>query len=281
MKILLTGASGFIGKSYLENTRNNKIFTLSRSELHSEKTYKHYVGDLSEKKIRKNIASEKFDLIIHGAWGGLPDRTESANAKNCKIYSNIIEELSSFQNTNHIFLGSCLEYGTINSKVSENISGIDIDNFGETKLNLLNQVIQSGMNYNWLRIFYVFGPYQHPNSLIKSICDAIRNDDTVRIQNPTKAHDFIFIKEVIELIDMFTFQTPENGIYNIGTGTATSIGQIANIILQLFNKKPQFLNSKNESLIADMDKIYKTFGWTSNYNLKLSIEETVQRINLD
>lgn len=281
MKILLTGASGFIGKSYLANTQNNKIFTLSRSELYSDKIYKHYIGDLSEKRFLKNIALEKFDLIIHGAWNGLPDRTKSVNAKNANMYSSIIEELSSFKNAKHIFLGSCLEYGTMNGKVSEDIGGVDIDNFGETKLNLLNQVIKSGVNYNWLRIFYVFGPYQHPNSLIKSICDAIRNNNDVKIQNPTKAHDFIFIKDVIDLIDRFTLQKSMNGIYNIGSGSATSIGQVANIILQLFNKKPQFVNFKDESLIADIDKIYKTFRWLPNYKLKAGIEETVKRINLD
>ena len=79
MKILLTGAGGFIGKNYLENTSYNNVFAVSRSTVESDRIYQNYTGDLTDKSFIKKIAIEKFDVIIHTAWSGLPNRTKDLN----------------------------------------------------------------------------------------------------------------------------------------------------------------------------------------------------------
>ena len=58
MKILLTGANGFIGKNFLDNTTASEIFTVSRSTITSNKIYQNYTGDLAD----KNVAVNKLSL---------------------------------------------------------------------------------------------------------------------------------------------------------------------------------------------------------------------------
>jgi nucleoside-diphosphate-sugar epimerase len=281
MKILLTGADGFIGKNFLENTTFNSIFTVSRSTIESNKIYQNYIGDLTDKSFIKEIAVEKFDIIIHAAWSGLPNLTEDMNLLNFSMYRNMIDELSKNRGTKHIFLGSCLEYGNIKGKVNEGAQGAEIDDFGQTKLKLLKYIELSRINHNWLRLFYVFGPYQHTNSLMRSIQRDIYYKRNIVISNPSKTHDFIYIKDVISLIDKMLNTNLNKGVYNCGNGIPVSLGKIANTVLNIMLKNSEFKEETELALFADINKTKKDFNWSPNYSLESGLIETLKMIKND
>ena len=86
MKILVTGASGFVGKNFLDNTLHKDLFTLSTSNITSHKIHKHFIGNLSDPIFFQGVLNEKFDVVIHLAWIGLPDRTSKVNLQNLNLY---------------------------------------------------------------------------------------------------------------------------------------------------------------------------------------------------
>ena len=281
MKILLTGADGFIGKNFLDNTSFNSVFAVSRSSIESDKIYQKYTGDLTDKNFIKEIALEKFDVIIHAAWSGLPNRTEDVNLFNFNMYRNMIDILSKNRDTKHIFLGSCLEYGNNKRKVNEDTQGIKIDDFGQTKLKLLKYIESSRINYNWLRIFYVFGPYQHTNSLVRTMQRDINYGRNIFISNPNKAHDFIYIKDVISLIDKMLNTNLNKGLYNCGSGIPVSIGKIANTILTIMLKNSKFEEEPDLALFADINKAKRDLNWSPNYSLESGLIDTLKMIKND
>jgi UDP-glucose 4-epimerase len=281
MKILLTGAGGFIGKNYLENTSYNNVFAVSRSTVESDRIYQNYTGDLTDKSFIKKIAIEKFDVIIHTAWSGLPNRTKDLNLLNFTMYTNMIDILSKNRDTKHIFIGSCLEYGNSIGKVHENTQGSQIDNFGQTKLKLLNYIESSGVNYSWLRLFYAFGPYQHAKSLITSIQRDIYYERNIFLSNPNKTHDFIYIKDVISLIDKILDTSLSKGVYNCGSGIPVSISKIANTISNIMLQNSKFKEELEPALFADIDKAKKDLDWSPGYSLKSGLAETLKMIKND
>jgi nucleoside-diphosphate-sugar epimerase len=281
MKILLTGADGFIGKNFLENTTSNSVFTVSRSTIESDKIYQNYIGDLTDESFIKEIAIEKFDMIIHAAWSGLPNLTKNVNLLNFSMYRNIIDVLSKNPGTKHIFLGSCLEYGNIKGEVNEDAQGAEIDNFGQTKLELLKYIRSSKINHNWLRLFYAFGPYQHSNSFMRSIARDIYYGRNIVISNPSKTHDFIYIKDVISLIDKMLNTNINKGVYNCGNGIPVSLGKIANTVLNIMLKNSEFKEETELALFADINKAKKDFNWSPNYSLESGIIETLKMIKND
>jgi len=281
MKILLTGADGFIGKNFLDNTSFNSVFAVSRSSIESDKIYQKYTGDLTDKNFIKEIALEKFDVIIHAAWSGLPNRTKDVNLFNFNMYRNMIDILSKNRDTKHIFLGSCLEYGNNKRKVNEDTQGIKIDDFGQTKLKLLKYIESSRINYNWLRIFYVFGPYQHTNSLVRTMQRDINYGRKIVISNPNKAHDFIYIKDVISLIDKMLNTNLNKGLYNCGSGIPVSIGKIANTILTIMLKNSKFEEEPDLALFADINKAKRDLNWSPNYSLESGLIDTLKMIKND
>ena len=281
MKILLTGAGGFIGKNYLENTISSNIFTVSKSITESKKIYKNYAGDLSDLSFVKKIASEKFDVIIHTAWIGLPKRTTDLNLLNFNMYKTIINIFSASQDTKHIFLGSCLEYGNLIGRASEITEGIEIDNFGQTKRDLLNYVKLSGITYSWIRLFYLFGPHQHINSLTRSLHREILKKQEISLINPNKTHDFIYIKDVVAFIDKVSGTNLISSVYNCGSGDPVSVGQIANTILKIMALNFQFQEQPEPALSADITKAKKDFNWSPSYSIYSGLSETLEMTKND
>jgi nucleoside-diphosphate-sugar epimerase len=281
MKILLTGAGGFIGKNYLKDTVSSKIFTVSNTITDSKKIYKNYAGDLSDIDFVKKIASEKFDAIIHTAWIGLPKRTTDLNLKNLNMYKRIIDIFSASQDTKHVFLGSCLEYGNLIGRVSENNKGIEIDNFGQTKLDLLNYVKLSGISYSWIRLFYLFGPYQHINSLTRSLHRKVLKKQNISLINPNKTHDFIYIKDAVAFIDKISGTNIISSVYNCGSGAPVSVGHIANTILKIMGHNFQFLEQPEPALSADTTKAKKDFNWSPSYSIYSGLSETIGMVKND
>ena len=281
MKILLTGADGFIGRNFLDNTTLSSVFTVSRSTIAADKVYQNYMGDLTDKSLIKDIVTEKFDVIIHAAWSGLPHRTEDMNSLNFNMYRNLIDALSENQSTRHIFLGSCLEYGNNKGKVNEDARGVEIDSFGQTKLRLLKYIEESEINYNWLRLFYVFGPHQHKNSLIRSIQRNIYKEQNIVISNPNTAHDFIYIKDVISLIDKVLNVNLNKGVYNCGSGIPVSIGKIANIILNIMLKNSIFMEEPDPALFADISKAKRNLNWSPSYSTESGLIDALKIVNND
>ena len=275
MKILITGASGFIGRNFLESTQHKKFFTASSSNITSPKIYKHFVGDLSNPSFFQSVLEEGFDVIVHLAWIGLPKRTSDVNLQNINMYSSIMRLISENNRIKNIFIGSCLEYGKLTGEVSETTQGYDIDQFGKMKLELYKVAQKFELSYDWLRLFYTFGPYQHPNSLINSIQRDLLRGNQIALNSPSLSHDFIYVKDVVELIDLLCVSESINSIYNVGSGVATSTGQVANTISNLLGQKPIFGEEQQSAMTANICKVVSGTGWHPRFSLEQGVKETL------
>jgi len=275
MKILVTGASGFLGKNFLESTQHKDLFTLSTSNITSHKIHKHFIGNLSDPSFFQGVLDEKFDVIIHLAWIGLPQRTSNVNLKNVNLYKSIMQSISESGTIKNIFIGSCLEYGNLIGEVSEASQGLEIDDFGRTKLELYGVARKLEISFDWLRLFYTFGPYQHPNSLIKSIQRDLLSGNQVKLNSPNLSHDFVYIEDVVKLIDLLCATESSNSIYNVGSGVATSTGQVANIISNLLGRKPIFGEEQQPPLTANISKVATETGWYPRFTIEQGIKATL------
>lgn len=275
MKILVTGASGFIGKNFLESTKHTELFTLSTSNISSDKIFKHFVGDLNNTSFFQSVLKERFDVIVHLAWIGLPQRTSSFNSQNASLYNSIMRLVSESETPKNVFIGSCLEYGSLTGEVSETSKGLEIDDFGKTKLELCEVAQKFEISYDWLRLFYTYGPYQHSNSLINSIQRDLLRGNQITLNSPGLTHDFIYIKDIVELIDLICSVESSNSIYNVGSGIPTSTGQVANTICNILNQKPMFVESQQEALTANVSKVIMSTGWQPKFTLEDGIKATL------
>ena len=296
MRILLSGGSGFIGRNlldYLEkNNKDNKILVIGRNlENISNKLISYIKLDLNEVENNFNKL-KKFnpDIFLHLAWQGLPDYSEEISKKNyintLKIMNLIINETSCFK---IISTGSCWEYsdGNFIGKCKEDIITSPSKPFSKYKNKIFSEVskiaAKKNIIFNWLRLFYVYGPRQKKDSIIPMLIDTIKNNKKIDIHFPSNENDFIYIDDVVKVIMNFLNKNNSSGIYNVGTGKATAIYKLLQIIdfeiNNNFSKSKKYLdqidiNKSNQNFYACTKKIKYHFN---NINF-IGIKQGIQKI---
>ena len=277
MKTLITGASGFIGQHLLKYKLKGEIHILSREPIgHQVSGIIQHHGDLRDFSRLKELASHNFERLIHLAWSGLPSLTKENNRTNLELSKNLINVFSDTGVSEINMVGSCLEYGSLDKLVSEDDIGTNICEFGDTKLELLEYLATKHLNYRWMRVFYAYGPSQHPNSLLRQGYLSAKKGAFLSLANPALSRDFIYVDDVASGISSLINEQSEYGIYNLGSGMSTSVSQMINLVNEEMGLPSIGFEESLKSLRADIRKINYACGWEPTTNVSTGVRKSVQ-----
>ena len=272
MKILITGASGFIGKSLIKKflKKEVRVLALSRKKNRNIKNIEWIVSDLNLKeKTFQKILKFKPEIVFHLAWEKIPDFSK----KTCKL--NYDKNLSFFKKIfkiksikKIIVSGSCFEYLNKKGRKKESNKVDDKNNFPRTKnliFNFLKTKCKNNQKIAWFRIFYAYGPGQRKNSLIPYLINSSKKrGGVIEVKNPYVKNDYIYIDDIARVLVKSLYVNFRSGIYNLGTGLKIKTLKIIKIIEKINKKKfkiksNNYSNKNTNSFYADMNKTKKTF----------------------
>lgn len=222
MKILITGATGFIGnhlvKELLKDTKNEIIATsrdiekVKKYEWFSRVKYISY--DLnSQEELNLFEYFDKPDKVIHLAWDGLPNYNDLIHIeKNLFNNYNFIKNIISNGLKDITITGTCFEYGLINGCLNEELKTNPSNSYGIAKDSLrrfieeLNKEYE--FNYKWIRLFYIYGEGQGEKSILSLLDKAIQNNEKeFNMSGGEQLRDYLNIKDVVENILLISNQT--------------------------------------------------------------------------
>jgi len=262
MKVLITGSTGFVGSCIFKHL--SQLSSLHIETISIQKDIKkialdgvkHFVVDLAdEKSLSDFLRKNKYDLLIHAAWEGLPLKDSDRNEKNIKMSVNLFENFIEFGGKNIIGLGSCLEYGDVRGQVCESSRGSNLTGFGKSKRLLGAKLSRLGIPYIWLRPFYLYGSSQHSNSLFNMAINQRESDSYSWMKDPFVSHDFVYIEDLGRLVVRLVSEELWIGELNVGTSIATKNISIVNSIrLYLGESGYEFQDVGNDGLAADLTK---------------------------
>ena len=244
MKILITGGSGFIARNIFEQLQSKYEITAVGSReldlLDPDRVYDYFL---------KN----DFDVVIHTAtYDAAPKHSVKDPAKvlenNLKMFFNLVRAKKHFGKM--IYFGSGAEFGRDfwKPKMEEGYfdSHVPSDQYGFSKYLMTKYVLLSKGIYN-LRLFGVFGKYDDWRTrVIPNICYlAITNQEIVIEQN--KIYDFLYIDDLVKIVDWFIRNEPKRKIYNVCSGTAIDFKSIGEQLIKI-SKKDLTLKIKTDDL---------------------------------
>ena len=220
MKILVTGATGFIGTnliSELLKDPNNIIIATSRNITKAKKCNWFTKVKYIEHDLKNNVENlyaffQKPEKVIHLAWEGLENYNNLTHIEdnlfnNYKFIKNLI--VNGLKDI--LITGTCFEYGMINGCLSEDIQTKPANAYAIAKDTLRKFIIELSKNYDfqykWVRLFYMYGKGQSKKSLMSLLGQAILNkDNEFNMSAGEQLRDFLHINEVVKNINLINKQ---------------------------------------------------------------------------
>jgi nucleoside-diphosphate-sugar epimerase len=290
VKILLTGPTGFIGSAFarLALARGHQIAGLVVPEeaipcdLEGGATWLR--GTLAAAPWRE-IATFAPDVCLHTAWITAPGiYLESPENERFRDWSlAFVQQLHNLGVAHIIALGTCVEYAIGAEPLNEERSPVKPTTTYARCKDQLRRALEEraradGFGFCWTRVFYPYGPGEHPSRLCSSLIAKLRRGEEVMLKTPDSIKDFIYIDDLAEAL-LTVVNKRFRGIINLGTGQGTAILQMAGFIGQCLGRTDLVrVASKPEPdpfpyVVADATRL-KSLGWRQ----RVSWEEGLRRM---
>lgn len=142
----------------------------------------------------------------------------------------------------------------------------------------------AGLQYVALRLANIYGPRQHADGeagVVATFTQQMLSGEQPRINgNGFQTRDYVYVGDVVEAMRA-VFVHPVEGIFNVGTGTETTVNEIFGRLRELTNSPCREIHGpakKGEQLrsVLDASKLEKETSWVHAMSLSEGLDETVK-----
>lgn len=294
----VTGGTSFLGRHLITKLleQGHTVYTIARpnsknlSVLPSHPDCKVILADVSQTETWR-AAIPHADVFLHLAWdgSGMEGRAKQDIQKNNIERSlNCLRTAAELGARRFLFFGSQAEYGLQTAAVEETSPCAPVTEYGKAKLELLRQAqplaSSLGIGYTHLRIFSVYGPGDHPWTLVNTCLDGFLSGQEVALSSCEQPWNFLYIDDlvraVLALCDPSVEQAP--GIVNLAGDETRPLREYVETIWRLCGSRgtPLF-GARGDHLerpygIMPVNrKLHALTGWTQQVSFESGIREMV------
>jgi nucleoside-diphosphate-sugar epimerase len=295
LKILITGASGFLGSYVLATVKGMgyKVYATSRRRLPDAtqvEELKWIKLDLLDfAAVRAMMKIVKPDLLIHLAWDVEPGNYWNSPENLAWAYStvNLLKEFQNYGGTRAVLAGSCAEYSWEHGLCDEihtplhpsTIYGACKDIARRLVLNFHNE---EKVIVSWARIFYPYGPGESNNRLIPQVIKSFLERIELKTSLTDQYRDYIHGSDVARALVHLILNSKKSDSYNICSGNLIQISTIIHECKKHFSYLPlismggKSVANVEPALIGGSNAKLKSTGWNPVISFAHGIEEYIK-----
>ena len=246
-KILVTGATGFIGNYVVtELLKQNHHVIASSASAEKARSFSWFpsvqyiqfdLGSFND-KVDYYALFDRPDVMIHLAWEGLPNYKAAFHYDiNLPRHFLFLQNMLRHGLTSLSITGTCFEYGMHEGMLSEDMPSDPANPYAlakDTLRKMLEELQQTiAFDFKWIRLFYMYGRGQNPNSLLSQLQKALdEKASSFNMSGGEQVRDYLPVEKVAEYIVQIALQTKLGGIINCCSGQPISVRQLAENYLQ-------------------------------------------------
>ena len=252
-KVLVTGATGFIGQYVINELLSRNLHVISSSTNTGTASQKEWFAktefipfnfdEYNETENYYNYFSQP-DFMIHLAWQGLPNyKADFHYTKNLTLQCSFLKNLIEHGLKDLTVTGTCFEYGMKDGILNEDMQPAPANPYSKAKDELRKEIDslknKNNFSFKWVRLFYMYGKGQNPNSLFSQLDKAIENsDESFNMSGGEQIRDFLPVDKVAESIVAIALQKDTDGIINCCSGKPVKVKELVK----------QYLKNKNSNM---------------------------------
>lgn len=298
---MVTGATGFLGRWAVQGLlqRNFIVHALGAPSdtglpAEAEGALFHPVNLLDSVQVQRLVKEIAPSHLVHFAWNATPGLywTTPDNYSWTAATLNLLRAFREAGGARFVGAGSCAEYDWTRA-------GVCVE--GETPLVLESDALATPyaickaalgrmagtygstdtFSVAWGRIFFQYGPYEHPDRLVPSIIRALLDSRVAECSHGRQRRSFL---SAMDVGDAFGALAASNvkGAVNIAGPNEISIGELALLIGEAMGRPDLIALGARSSpageppvLIADVSRLREEVGWTPRLTLETSMGKTI------
>jgi nucleoside-diphosphate-sugar epimerase len=281
-RVLVTGASGFIGRQTIEplRARGFDVQTASRAA---------GVDLLAPGAAAAAVAAARPTYLLHLAWYAEPGRFWTA-AENLRWVGASLELLQAFAEAGGeraVIAGTCAEYawGLDGPCVERRTPLRPATLYGAAKHGLHEiasaYTAQVGLSLAWGRVFFCFGAHEPPGRLVPSVARALLGDREAPVTDGRQVRDFLAVDELGDAFAALLDSAVE-GPVNLASGEPVALRDLVGLIADAAGR-PELVRfgaveprpGEPAELVADVARLRDEVGWRPRQPLAGGVERAV------
>jgi nucleoside-diphosphate-sugar epimerase len=294
--VLLTGASGFVGRPALEAllARDLQVHAVSRrAPLRVPAGVVWHKFDLLDANARRElIVQTRPTHLVHLAWDvehgkfwAAPENSDWLDAS-----LDLLRLFGENGGQRALLTGTCGEYDWTrdsDAPLRESDPCRPATGYGYAKLTLFERgsalAARAGFSLIWARFFLLFGFYEEPRRLIPSIMRGLLAGEPVALSSGRQIRDFLDTRDA-GLALACLLDSTITGAVNVASGRGVSLREAGELLATMTQRPNSLLKfgalpdreGEPKSLVADIARLTKQGGFTPAYTLEQRLAECLE-----
>jgi nucleoside-diphosphate-sugar epimerase len=292
-KVLVTGASGFIGKHCIPSllSRGFEVHALSQRDVKQldKDVVWHKTNILDPEAACELVKKTRCSHLLHLAWYAEPGQFWDSpfNLDWVQASLHLLKAFSQSGGKRAVMAGTCAEYDWDYGLCSESQTPLNPRTLYGVCKSSLEKMARAycdlqGVNLAWGRVFYTYGPQEHPKRFVASIINSLIRGNRTPCSHGRQIRDFLYIQDVADLFAAI-LDSQLRGAINIGSGKPIRIEEIITKIAQKIGREDligwgqiETLASEPPMILASTARLVHELKAQPKISLDVGIDRTIQ-----
>ena len=291
-RVLVTGATGFVGSNALPllPDRFDEVHAVSRASKENAGDVRWHRADLlNPNEAASLVATVRPTHLLHFAWFVEPGAfwTSEENSRWFQAGRSLVRAFVECGGTRLVAAGTCGEYDWTGDGVcSEGETPLrPTSPYGVAKHALHGEIeailAGSGVTLGWGRIFFLYGPGEHPSRLVSWVVRRLLAEERAATTEGSQVRDYLHVEDVAGAF-VALLGSDVSGAVNIASGEAISVGDLVTAIARKLSRgdlvdRGALPTPAGEPprIVADVRRLSAEVGWSPRYTLDSGLDQTI------